>query len=108
MLKTILAGVAIFTEFKGALTECFVLNELKSVGFQNVYYWQSKFSIAEIDFRTKIDEDVISIEVKTGVNLKAKSLKVYRENYPPKKSIRTSLGNFKIDDALYSIPLYAI
>ena len=106
--KTIIDGDRIFTEFKGSLTEQYVLQQLKSESKKSVNYWTSRSNVAELDFVVQIDNDVVPIEVKAETNLKAKSLAQYRKEYNPAKVVRTSLANFKIDDGLYNIPLYMI
>ena len=106
--KTIIDGDRIFTEFKGSLTEQYVLQQIKSESKKSVNYWTSRSNVAELDFVVQIDNDVVPIEVKAETNLKAKSLAQYRKEYNPSKVVRTSLANFKIDDGLYNIPLYMI
>ncbi|MDR1329984.1 MAG: AAA family ATPase, partial [Oscillospiraceae bacterium] len=103
--EAILDGVRIFEEFKGALTEQFVLSELSGKDFiRNIYYWTSD-GIAEVDFVFADSRDIYPVEVKAGENLRAKSLKMYREKYVPKLSIRTSLSNLRLDNGLLNIPL---
>lgn len=104
--KALLEGNRIFEEFKGSLTEQYVLQQLKTLDSTPVYYWTGRTS--EIDFVIQKEDFVIPIEVKAGINLKARSLAVYQEKYRPLKSIRTSLADFKINDNLYDIPLYLI
>ena len=106
--KTIIEGDNIFTEFKGALTEQYVLQQLKTYTNTSIHYWTSRSNIAEIDFVMQIENFVVPIEVKATTNLKAKSLAQYRKDYKPLKAVRTSLSEFKIDDGLYNIPLYMI
>ena len=106
--KTIIDGNKIFEEFKGALTEQYVLQELKNYDSIPVAYWGADTGTAEIDFVIQKTNQVIPIEVKASTNLKAKSLAVYRQKYQPAKSIRTSLAGFEINDGLYNIPLYLI
>ena len=105
--KAILEENRIFMEFKGALTEQYVLQQLK-INQNNLYYWTSKSNVAEVDFVTQVEDYVIPIEVKATVNLKAKSLQQYRKDYSPEKSVRTSLADFEINNGLYNIPLYLI
>jgi predicted AAA+ superfamily ATPase len=106
--EAILDGVRIFEEFKGALTEQFVLSELAGKGFiRNIYYWTSD-GIAEVDFVFADSRDIYPVEVKAGENLRAKSLKMYREKYAPKLSIRTSLSNLRLDNGLLNIPLFTL
>lgn len=106
--KTIIDGDNIFTEFKGALTEQYVLQQLKTDNNMTVHYWTSRSNIAEIDFIIQVENLVVPIEVKATTNLKAKSLTQYRKDYNPPKAVRTSLSEFKIDNGLYNIPLYMI
>ena len=104
--QTIIDGDKIFTEFKGALTEQYVLQQLKNKPNKSINYWTSRSNVAEIDFILQKDNDVIPIEVKSSENLKAKSLTQYRKNFSPKYSVRTSLAQYKVDNDLYNIPLY--
>lgn len=105
--QTVLNSNTLFTEFKGALTEQFVLQQLKALGIKNVYYWTSNAN-AEIDFLIQRQNDVIPVEVKASINNQAKSLKVYRQKYSPRKSYRISLNDYKIDGDIVNIPLYAM
>ena len=73
-----LEGDALFREFKGALTEQFVLQQLKTLENMDLFYWTNDQGTAEIDFLLEYDGRVIPLEVKAGINLQAKSLKVYR------------------------------
>jgi len=106
--KTLLEGDKIFTEFKGTLTEQYVLQELKTIQDLVIAYWISKSNVAEIDFLIQSAGEIIPVEVKATTNLKAKSLASYRKKYEPKISIRTSLSDYKKDGDLYNIPLYMI
>ncbi len=103
--KILVEDIKIFTEFKGILMEQYVLQELKNIGF-NPFYWAS--NTAEVDFITEIEGNVIPLEVKAGINLKAKSLKSYMDRHMPEKAVRTSLADFKITPPIYDIPLYMI
>ena len=106
--SAILDGIKIFEEFKGALTEQFVLSELAGKGFiRNIYYWTSE-ATAEVDFVFADSKRIYPVEVKAGENLQARSLKVYRERYNPELSIRTSLSNLRLDDGLLNVPLFAL
>ena len=104
--KTIIDGNKIFEEFKGALTEQYVLQELKNYDDIPVTYWGTDTGTAEVDFVIQKTNQVIPIEVKASTNLKAKSLATYRQKYQPEKSIRTSLAGFEINEGLYNVPLY--
>jgi predicted AAA+ superfamily ATPase len=104
----ILSSIMIFEEFRGALTEQFVLSELAGQSFiRNIYYWTSE-ATAEVDFVFADQRDIYPVEVKAGENLQARSLKVYRERYSPKLAIRTSLANLRLDDGLLNLPLFAL
>lgn len=106
--QTIIDGDKIFTEFKGALTEQYVLQQLKNKPNKSINYWTSRSNVAEIDFILQKDNNVIPIEVKSSENLKAKSLTQYRKNFSPKYSVRTSLAQYKVDNDLFNIPLYMV
>ncbi|MDR3231994.1 MAG: ATP-binding protein [Synergistaceae bacterium] len=104
----ILDGIKIFEEFRGSLTEQFVLSELTGHAFiRNIYYWSSE-ATAEVDFVFADSRDIYPVEVKAGENLRARSLKVFRERYNPKLAIRTSLSNLRLDGGLLNIPLFAL
>lgn len=106
--KTLLEGNAIFTEFKGALTEQYVFQQLNSSDDFVIYYWAAERSSAEIDFVVQYNGLIIPIEVKAEENLQAKSLKVYVEKFRPKISVRTSMSDFRKQDWLTNLPLYSI
>ncbi len=107
-METLLEENEIFKEFKGSLSEQYVLQQLKSVNNKNVYYWSSEKGDAEIDLLIQNKGNIVPIEVKAGINLKAKSMQVYKNNFTPKVSVRTSLADYKKTDNLYDIPLYMI
>lgn len=104
----LLDGNKLFKEFKGALTEQYVLQQLKTVRELNIYYWTNERGMAEVDFVVDNGCDVIPIEVKAETNLQAKSLKSYREKFQPKLSVRTSMSDYKRQDWLLNLPLWAI
>lgn len=106
--QTIINGNIIFEEFKGSLTEQYVLQELKAQKDLFVAYWSKRSGTAEVDFIIQNKSEIVPVEVKASVNLKAKSLASYREQYQPKKVVRTSLADFEINNGLYNIPLYQI
>ena len=105
--KSLIEGDRVFVEFKGALTENFVLQEMKAHGAESVYYWTSGAK-AEVDFVTQLGDEIMPFEAKASMNLKAKSLHEYIRKYSPKIAVRTSLADYKQTDELYDIPLYAI
>lgn len=104
----LLDGNELFKEFKGALTEQYVLQQLKTIKGLSIYYWTAERGTAEVDFVIDNGCDVIPVEVKAEVNLQAKSLKVYREKFQPKLSIRTSMADYKNEDWLLNLPLWAL
>ncbi len=106
--RTLLEGNKIFTEFKGALTEQYVFQQLVSSEEYSVYYWSAERSTAEIDFLLQYNNTVIPLEVKAEENLHAKSLKVFHEKFKPTVSFRTSMSEFREQDWLINIPLYAV
>ncbi len=106
--KTLLDGNLIFEEFKGALTEQYVLQQLITKADLVIYYWSAERSTAEVDFLIQYSGKVIPIEVKAEENLQAKSLKTFSQKYLPESAIRTSMSDFRKDDWLTNIPLYAI
>lgn len=106
--QTILEGSAIFTEFKGALTEQFVLQELTSQNKYKPYYYVSESNKYEIDFIIQKDNNVVPVEVKAGSSLQAKSLKYYREKFQPCAAVRISMAEYKKESGLLNLPLYAV
>ncbi len=105
---TIIDGNRIFEEFKGAITEQYVLQQFKTIKDLPVFYWSNETSRAEIDFVIQIKSDVVPVEVKAERNLQAKSLKVYMEKFKPNYAIRTSMADYKKTDNLIDLPLYVI
>lgn len=106
--KTLLDGSNLFAEFKGALTEQYVLQQLTTIPGLGIYYYTNDRGSCEIDFLIDDGIEVMPIEVKAETNLKAKSLKTYCEKYTPSRAIRTSMADYKEEDTLTNVPLYAI
>jgi len=106
--ETLLDGNNLFKEFKGALTEQYVLQQLETIKNLNIYYWTNDRGTAEIDFVIDNGHDVIPIEVKAEQNLQAKSLKSYREKFHPQISLRVSMADYKKEEWLVNLPLYAV
>ena len=96
----------ILVEFKGALTEQFVCQEL--IINHEVFYWTAENASAEVDFILQKAQEVIPIEVKAEENLKAKSLKVFVENFKPNQAIRTSMSFYRKENWMENVPLYAM
>jgi len=107
-IKSIIEGNSIFQEFKGAMTEQYVLQQLMYRQELSIHYWSTEKSTAEVDFIIQFEGKVIPIEVKAEENLQSKSLKSYFQQYNPSISIRTSMSDYRIDNWLTNIPLYAI
>ena len=96
----------ILVEFKGAMTEHFVNQQLRTQ--KTLCYWSASNATAEIDFVLQYQNQVVPIEVKAEENLKSKSLKVFQQKYLPKLSVRTSMSPYRNESWLINIPLYAI
>lgn len=104
--KVIIEENKLFQEFKGALTENYVLQTLVANGLKPYYYtFDNKY---EIDFIIQYQNEIIPIEVKSGKSVNNTSLKVYNEVNKPKTRIRLSMKNLSKDDNLINIPLFMI
>lgn len=106
--RTLLDGNALFVEFKGSLTEQYVCQQLKTVEDLGLYYYTNDRGSCEVDFIVDTSEQIIPVEVKAEINLRAKSLKTYCEKYNPRIAVRTSMADFRKEDWLVNLPLYAI
>ena len=104
--SVLLDGSRIFSEFKGALTEQYVLQQLIANQDNPVFYWATEKGTAEVDFVVQQKQAVIPIEVKAEENLKAKSLKVYVEQFQPERAFRFSMADYREQDWLVNVPLY--
>jgi predicted AAA+ superfamily ATPase len=107
-VKLLLEEQTALEEFKGALTEQFVLQELIAQKEVGIYYWSPDNSRAEIDFLLQIKDQLIPLEVKAAENLQSKSLRTYHEKFHPTIAIRLSLSDFREQDWMTNLPLYAI
>jgi hypothetical protein len=105
---SILQGNDIFTEFKGAMTEQYVMQQIIADTEYTPYYFTESNSQVEIDFVVQKAGSIVPIEVKAEENLKAKSLKTYCDKYNPKVAIRTSMSDYREQDWMTNIPLYCI
>ncbi len=104
---TLVTGNEIFTEFKGALTEQYVMQQL--VPKHELYYYSKANSSMEIDFLLQDeDDDIVPLEVKAETNVKAKSLRQFVKDCQPKKVFRISMNNYKVEEWLVNLPLYAV
>jgi len=107
-VKTLIDGSSIFEEFKGSLTEQYVLQQLISDLNLHAFYYTAAHNMGEIEFVVQRAQDVIPIEVKAAENLKSQSLVAYCKKYTPKYAIRTSMSGFRKQSWMMNIPLYAI
>ncbi len=106
--QTLLKGNSVFSEFKGALTEQYVYQQLASNGVYSVWYWSAERAPAEIDFLLQFKNIIVPVEVKAEENLHSKSLRSFRERYNPPVSLRTSMSDYRREEWLINIPLYAL
>lgn len=106
--KTLLEGNAIFTEFKGSLTEQYVCQQLLAEVEAVPYYWSAASSAGEVDFVLQHNGQVIPLEVKAEENLNAKSLKSFVSKYQLPFGVRTSMSDYRSQEKLVNLPLYAI
>ena len=106
--QTLLKGNELFSEFKGALTEQYVAQQLRSELGLSPFYWSAERATAEVDFLFQQGMNIYPLEVKAEENLKAKSLKVYFDKYQPKLAIRSSMSDYRQERWLLNLPLYAI
>ena len=102
---TILQGDRLFTEFKGILTENYLLQSLVRQFGNGIFYWTSG-NQAEVEFIFQHSDKIIPVEAKSALSTKAKSLSEYRKKYLPELSIRFSLKNVEKNDDLLNLPLY--
>ena len=105
---SILEGNAVFVEFKGALTEQFVHQQLVADTEYTPYYYSETKSEGEIDFLIQKGRHIIPIEVKAEENLRAKSLRVYCDKYKPEIAVRTSMSDYREQEWLVNVPLYLL
>lgn len=106
--KLILEGNKLFEEFKGSLTEQYVLQQLLVHPENDIFYWSAENATAELDFLIQTDEKIVPLEVKAEENLRAKSLKAFIEKYGVEDAVRTSMSDFREQDWMVNFPLYNI
>lgn len=102
--RTVTEGATIFTEFKGALTEEFVLQQL--ILSHHPYYYAKSNSRMEIDFLIQKNQEIIPIEVKAEENLRAKSLRLFADTYHPNTVYRLSMSPYRQESWMTNLPLY--
>ena len=106
--EQILIGDNVFEEYKGAFTENYVLQQLKSLPRTFVYYYSNDNSTLEIDFVVQHDTHIIPIEVKAEENLRAKSLRQFVTDNPGLHGVRFSMSDYREQDWLTNVPLWAL
>ncbi|MDR1042538.1 MAG: ATP-binding protein [Clostridiales Family XIII bacterium] len=104
----LLGGNELFVEFKGALTEQYVLQQLKTSPDIDTYYWTNERGSSEVDFLLDAGHAAVPLEVKAETNLQSKSLKAFADKYHPEVSVRSSMSDYRREDWLLNLPLYAV
>lgn len=107
-VRVLIEKERIFTEFKGALTEQYVMQQLRLRSEDYIGYWTNERSTAEVDFVIQRGVEVIPIEVKAETNVRARSFKLFCEKYQPQLAVRTSMLLYHKEDWMTNIPLYGI
>ena len=106
--ELLLEGDALFTEFRGALAENYVCQELRNAVGLDVFYWRNPRGHAEVDFVLESGGSVVPLEVKAGINPRSRSLRAFADKYGCERLYRTTALNFRRDGAITNIPLYAV
>jgi predicted AAA+ superfamily ATPase len=107
-INALINGDAVFTEFRGAFTEQYVMQQLRIDSNRYIGYWTNERSTSEVDFIVQDKGDIIPIEVKSGENLRAKSFKLFCEKYTPERAVRTALTPYRKENWMTNLPLYGI
>ena len=105
--RFLLEADALFTEYRGALTESYVAQQLVFAEQRDLFYWRSKGGTAELDFLLELEGEVVPVEVKAGLSRRSRSLRSYDQQFSPDRMVRTNLLNLKKDGKIANIPLYA-
>lgn len=106
--QVLLDGNALFTDYKGALTEQYVLQQVKDIKDLSVYYWSAENSKGEIDFLLQYGAEIIPVEVKSEENLQSKSLRAFIEKNSTLHGVRFSMSNYRRQEWMTNYPLYAV
>ena len=106
--SAIVNGNTVFTEFKGALTEQYVCQQLVSSFEARPFYWSAENSTGEVDFLIQHASQICAIEVKAEENLRSKSLRAFKEKNSQVKAMRFSLSDYRQQDWMINVPLYAM
>jgi predicted AAA+ superfamily ATPase len=107
-VQTLIQGNDLFLQFKGALTEQFVMQQLQVTELDKITYWTNERSTSKVDFVVQKAGRVIPIEVKAEINVKAKSFKFFCDKYKPDIALRFSLKDYKEESWMTNVPLYAV
>ena len=107
-IESVLSGNAAYTEFKGAIAEQYVLQQLISSTKYTPYYFSGEKSTYETDFLIQCGANIVPVEVKAGDNLRSRSLKAYHEKFKPDRAIRVSASPYRHQDWMENIPLWAV
>ena len=105
--QVLLEGNKLFTDYKGALTEQYVLQQFKSIKDVCIYYWSAENSRSEIDFLLQDEASIIPVEVKAEENLQSKSLRAFIDKHPGLHGVRLSMSYYRKQDWITNYPLYA-
>ena len=106
--ESIIEGNDIFVEFKGALTEQYVLQQLISDTDYTPYYFGTEKATFEQDFLIQKENRIVPIEVKADANIHSQSLKAYCDKFHPKEAVRFSTKKYVDQGWMKNIPLYAV
>jgi len=104
--SVLMDGSRIFEEFKGALTEQFICQQLISEDSMIPWYWSAENSGGEVDFVVQTGNQILPIEVKAEENLRARSLRAFCDKYKISRAVRTSMSPYREQDWLVNVPLY--
>lgn len=102
--ETVIGGNAIFEEFKGALTEQYVCQQLVCDCDARPFYWSAENSTGELDFLVQNSNRHFVIEVKVEENLKSKSLRAFKDAHPEVNALRFSLSSYREQDWMRNVP----
>lgn len=105
--ESILEDSDIFTEFKGAMSEQYVLQQIVSGTGYTPYYYAGNKSAYEMDFMVQKGKAIVPVEVKAEENLHAQSLKMYCRKYEPEYAVRISMSDYREQEWMTNLPLYA-
>ncbi len=106
--RTLVEGNVLFTEYKGAVTEQYVMQQLKQIDELGIYYWSADNSRGELDFLLQYTDRIIPVEVKADENLQSKSLRTFVEKTPGLMGVRFSLSDYREQEWMTNYPLYAV